>query len=90
MFKHFDFVVEGDCQTLAQVFCGDALLVAVRAAIDAALAPAGQVQHGLAQRLGRNSAGVHANAADAPALLDHKHGLLQLRGLHGSAPSSRS
>jgi hypothetical protein len=66
VFEHFDPVIECDVQTPAQILCRDVVLVPVCAAVDAAFAPAGEVQHRLAQRFRRNCSGVHTNAADAP------------------------
>ncbi len=62
-----------------QVGGGDLLLDAVAGAVQLALAHAGQVDDRLAQRLGRNGSGVHANAAEHPAALDDRDRLAELR-----------
>ena len=61
------------CRRCHQVLGGDVLLDPVGAAVEAALAPAGEVEHGLAQGLRGDGAGVDRDAADAAALLDHQH-----------------
>jgi hypothetical protein len=50
VFEHFDLVIECDVQTPAQILCRDVVLVPVCAAVEAAFAPAREVQHRLAQR----------------------------------------
>ncbi len=84
-----DFVVQGLVQAGQQVLGAQVLLHPIGAAIEAALAPAGQVQHGLAQGLGGDGAGVHRDAAHAAALVDHQHGPAELGRLHGRAPTRR-
>ena len=66
------------CRRGAEILRGDILLDAIGAAIEAALAPAGEIEHGFAQGLGRDGAGVDRNAADAPPLLDDQHVLFSL------------
>ena len=78
------------CRRATRSLRGDVLLDPVGAAVEAALAPAGEVEHGLAQRLRRDGAGVHRDAADAAALLDHQHGLAELGRLDGGAPAGRA
>ena len=75
---------------VVEIAAVDILLHAVGAPVEAALAPAGEVQHGLAQGLGRDGAGMHGNAADAPAPLDDEHRLAELRRLHGGALAGRA
>ena len=84
--QHLDLVVERHVQPRHQVVGLDVLLDPVGAAVEAALAPAGEVQHRLAQGLGRDGAGMDRDAADPPALLDHQHRLAELGGLDGGAP----
>ena len=83
--QHIDLVVERHVQARHQVLGGDVLLHPVGAAVEAALAPAGQVEHGLAQCLRGDGAGVDRYAADAPALLHHQDGAAELRRLDGGA-----
>ena len=63
VFEHFDFVVERHAQAGAEVLALDVLLDPIGQAVKAALAPAGQVEHGLAQGLARDGAGVDRDAA---------------------------
>ena len=65
-------------------------LHAVGKPVKAAFAPAGEVQHRLAQRLRRDGAGVHRDAADAAALLDHQRPLAELGGLDRRASPRRA
>ena len=58
-----------------------------RRAVYAALTPAGEVQHCLAERLGRDRAGVHRYATDAAALLDHQHRAAEFGRLNRRAAS---
>ena len=88
--QHLDLVVERLVQARDQVLGGDVLLDPVAAAVEAALAPARKIEHGLAQRLGRDGAGVHRNAAEPAALVDHQHRLAELGRLHGGAPARRA
>ena len=83
--EHIDLVVEGHVQAHHQVVGGDVLLHAVGAAVEAALAPAGQVEHGLAEGLRGDGAGVDRDATDAAALLDHEDGAAELCRLDGGA-----
>ena len=87
MFEHFDLVIECDVQVPAQVFRRDVVLVPVRAAVEAALAPAGEIHHRFTQRLRWDCSGVHTNAADAPPALHHQHAFLELGRLHRRAPA---
>ena len=87
VFEDFHLMIQCDRKPPAQVLRRDRLLVPMRPAVEATLAPAGKIEHRLAQRLRRYGAGMHTYAADAPALLDHEHGFLQLRRLHSRAPS---
>ena len=88
--QHLDLVVERHVQARHQVLGGDVLLHPIGAAVEAALAPAGEVEHRLAQRLGRDGAGVHRDAADAAALLDHEHGSAELGRLDRGAAAGRA
>ena len=85
VFQHIDLVVERHVQARHQVLGGDVLLHPVGAAVEATLAPAGEVEHGLPHRLRRDGAGVDRDAADAAALLHHEDGAAELRGLDGGA-----
>ena len=87
--QHLDLVVERLVQPLDQVADRDVLLDPVAAPVEAALAPARQVEHRLAQRLRRDRAGMHRDAAEPPALVDHQHGLAELGRLDGGAPAGR-
>ena len=71
--QHVDLVVERHAQARAEILALDVLLDAVGEAVEAALAPAREVEHRLAQRLGRDGAGVDRNAADPQPILDHQH-----------------
>ena len=73
-----------------QVFGLDVLLDAVGAAVEAALAPAGEVQHRLAQGFRGDGAGMHRHAADPPALFDHQHRAAELGGLDRGPPPGRA
>ena len=86
--QHIDLVIERHVQPRHQVLGGDVLLHPIGAAVETALAPAGQVQHGLAQGLRRDGAGVHGHATDAAALLHHQDRAAQFGGLdRGTAAS---
>jgi hypothetical protein len=85
VFKHIDLVVERHVQARHQVLGGDVLLHPVGAAVEATLAPAGEVEHGLPHCLRRDGAGVDRDTADAAALLHHEDGAAELRGLDGGA-----
>ena len=52
-----------------------------RFAVQRALAPAGEVDHRLAQCLAGNGPGVDADAADVVLFLAHRHALTELGGL---------
>ena len=78
MLQHIDLVVERHVQTRHQVLGGDVLLHPIGTPVEAALAPAGEVEHGFPQRLGRDGAGVHRDAADATTLLHHEDGPAEL------------
>jgi hypothetical protein len=90
VFEHLDLVVEGNVKARAQVGGGQVFLDPIGAAVEAALAPAGQVQHGLAQGLRRYRAGVDRNPADAAAAFDHEHPAPELRRLDCRPSSCRS
>ena len=64
-----------------QVVHRDVLLDGVAVAVDRALAQAGQVQHGFADGLGGDGAGVDADAADAVDALDERDALAELGGV---------
>ena len=65
-------------RTGQQVLDGDVLLDPVVLAVEVAHVHAGQVEDGLAQGLGRDRAGVDADAADHVAALDDRRALAQL------------
>ena len=88
--QHLDLVVEGLVQAFDQVADGDVLLDPVTATVEAAFAPARQVEHRLAQGLGGDGAGMHRNPAQAPAGIGHQHTLAELGRLHGGAPTRRA
>ena len=67
----------------------DVLLDPVAAAVEPPLAPAREVQDGLAQRLRRDRAGMHRHPAQPPAAVDHQHRLAELRRLHRRPPPRR-
>ena len=81
----FDFVLDGDAETLEQVLRGDVRLHAVAATVDAFFAPAAQIQHGFAQRLAGDRAGMCGDAADDLAALDDGRPLAELGCLDGGA-----
>src|SRR5262249_10617256 len=85
--EYFDFVVEGHAQTRQEIAGFDFLLDAVRAAVKAALAPARKIEHRLAQRLRRNSAGGHRHTAAPTALFHHREGFADLGRLDRGPPS---
>ncbi len=87
--QHLDLVVERLVQALDQIADGNVLLDPVAASVEAALAPAREVEHRLAQRLGGNRAGMHGNTAQAPAPVDHQNRFAELGRLHGGAASGR-
>jgi hypothetical protein len=62
-------------------------LAPIWAAVEAAVAPAGEVQHRLAQRFRRDRSGVLTNTADAAPALQHQHAFLELGRLHRRAPA---
>ena len=66
---------------IGQVLDGDALLDGVGLAVDPAVLEAGEVEDGLAQRLGGDGAGVDRDAADDLASLDDADALADLGGL---------
>ena len=71
--QHLDLVVERHAQPGAEVLALDVLLDPIGEAVEPALAPARKVEHRLAQRLGRDRAGMHRDAADPQPVLDHQH-----------------
>jgi hypothetical protein len=87
--QHVDLVVERHVQARHQVLGADILLHPIGTAVEAALAPAGQVEHGLAQRLRGDGTGVHRDAADAAAPLDHQDRAAELRRLDRGASAGR-
>jgi len=86
MFQNLDFVVERLAQPRHQVGGVDVLFDAVGPSVEPALAPAGQVEHGFAQRLRRNRAGMDRYAADPAAFLHHQDRFIDLGRLDRSAP----
>ena len=83
MLKDIDLVIEGHLQPAHQIRSRDILLDAVCASVEAALPIAGEIEHGLAQRLRRDRAGMNRNAADPATLLDDENRLADLGGLNG-------
>ena len=83
-------LVKGLGKAMAEVGAADVLLDPVRAAVEPALAPAGEIERGLAQGLGRDRAGVNRDAADALAAFDHQHRLAELGRLNGGAAARRT
>ena len=75
---HVLLLADDVCGAGQQVGGGDLLLDAVAGAVQLALAHAGEVDDRLAQRLGRNGSGVHANTAQHPAALDDGDRLAEL------------
>jgi hypothetical protein len=63
--EHLDLVVERLAQADAEVLTLDVLLHPIGEAVKRALAPTGEVEHCLAQRLGGDRTGVHRNPAHA-------------------------
>jgi hypothetical protein len=90
MFEHLDLVIECFLQAYDQVLGSDVLLHPVGAAVKPALAPAGQIEHGFAQRFGRDRSGMHGNAADPAAFFNHQHRLAEFGKLHGGAAPGRA
>jgi hypothetical protein len=77
-----DVALDHVLRAVEDVVRGDVLLDAIALAVDAALAHAGQVDDGLAQRLRRDRARVRADAADHLAPVDVRDAPAQLRGLN--------
>ena len=73
-----------------QVVDGDRLLDAVGMAVEPALLEAGEVQHGLAQRLRRDGARVDADAAHAGQALYDGGAAAELGGLDGGVMPRRA
>ena len=90
MLQHLDLMIERLVHAHHQIAGFDLLLDAIGAAVKSALAPARKVQHGFAQRLRGNCAGMDRDAADPPAFLDDQHGFAELRPLDCGAPPRRS
>lgn len=88
--QHLDLMVERLVQALDQVADRDILLDPIAASIEAALAPAREIEHRFAQRFGRNGAGVHRDAAKAPAPVDHQHRFAEFGRLHCGAAAGRA
>ena len=90
MFQHLDLVVEGLLQPRDQVGGGDILLDPIGPAVEAALAPAGKIEHGFAQRFGRDRSGMNRDAADPPALFHHQNRPVELGELDGGPAAGRA
>ncbi len=88
--EDLDLVFQSHRQAVAEVGAVDVLLHAVGAAVKAALAPAGEVEHGLAKRLGGDRAGMDRDAADAAPVLHHQNRFAELRTLDGGAAAGGS
>jgi hypothetical protein len=73
-----------------QVRDGDVFLDPVARPVHLALVQAGQVEHGLAQGLGRDRAGVHADAADHVGPLHDAHPPVQLGSGDGRFLAART
>ncbi len=87
--QHLDFMIECLLQPFDQIAGGYGLLHAIAAAIESAFAPAAEVQHGFAQRLGWNGAGVNRHAAEPLAAVHHQNRLAKLGRLHSRAAPRR-
>jgi hypothetical protein len=87
---HVDLAVDHVLHAPEQVGAGDVVLDAVALAVDPALAHAGQVEDGLAQRLRRDRARVDADAADHVAAVDDSHAAAKLGRLDGRFLARRS
>ena len=90
MLQHIDLVIQGHMQARHQVLGLDVLFHPVGAAVEAAFAPARQVQHGFAQGLGRDGAGVDGHSADAAALFHHQDGAPEFRRLDRRPTAGRA
>ena len=90
MFQHVHFMIQGLVQAQQQVLGFQVLFDPVGAPVEAALAPAREVEYGFAQRLRGDGASMYGYAADPPALFDDQDGLAELGGLDGAAPASRA
>jgi len=89
MFKDIDLVIESDVQPRPEIGCGQVLLHAVGAAVEAALPPSGEVQDGLTQGLGRDRAGVNRDTAHPAASFHHQDVASEFRRLNCSAAPRR-
>jgi hypothetical protein len=90
VFEHLDLVVERDVEPRPEIAGRQVLLDPVGAAVKPPLAPAGQVQRGLPQCLGRNGAGVNRNPAHPVAAFHDQNLLAEFRGLNGRPPPRRA
>src|SRR5690606_2781210 len=88
--RHVYFVPNDLVCAEQQVGQGDVLLDGVRGAVEAALAIAREVQHGLAQRFAGDGAGVDAHAAHHRLALHDGHALVELGRLDGRPLPGRS
>nr|BFF21964.1 hypothetical protein GCM10025730_54850 [Promicromonospora thailandica] len=77
---HLDLAPDHVLQAGQQVLDGDVLLEPVAGPVHVAHLQTGQVQHGLAQGLGRDGAGVQADTADLVASFDHRDPAAELGG----------
>ena len=85
---HLDLFADHMLGPGQQVGGGDPLLDPVARAVHLALVHSGQVEDGLAQRLGRDGAGIHAHPAEHATAFDHGNRLAKLRcGDRGLLPA---
>jgi len=88
--RDVNFVADHMVGAEQQVIHRDVLLDGVRRAVHPALAVAGEVQHGLAQRLAGGGPAVDAHPADHGFALDEGHALVQFGSLDRRALSGRA
>ena len=87
MFEHIDLVIERHMQARFEVLRLDVVLHPVGSAIEAAFAPAGEVEHRFAQGFRRDRAGMDRDAAEPVLAVDDQHAAFELAGLNGGRAS---
>ena len=87
---HVDLALDDGLRAPEEVLDRDVVLHLVALPVQLLLGHAGQVDHGLAQRLGRQRAGVGAHPADHVPPLDDGDALAELRGLDRGLLSGRA